>query len=180
MLAELLAILSALFFGSSSVFLKKGLRFTDIASGAFFSTIVQTIIVWILTLLLVPFNIFFSAALLLFVLSGVFVSFVGVQLIFIAVDKVGVSISYPIASTSPLYATLAAVILLKEQITTLLGIGTIQSLLESFFFLTKRREERHRKKSELLRHCRLLLCMLFPRYLEKWALIRLIPQVFRF
>ena len=141
MLAELLAILSALFFGSSSVFLKKGLRFTDIASGAFFSTIVQTIIVWILTLLLVPFNIFFSAALLLFVLSGVFVSFVGVQLIFIAVDKVGVSISYPIASTSPLYATLAAVILLKEQITTLLGIGTIL-VVTGVVFLSYKKERR--------------------------------------
>ena len=147
MLAELLALSSALFFGLSSVFLKKGLRFTDISSGAFFSTIIQTIIVWISTLLFVPFNIFFSAALLLFVLSGVFVSFVGVQLIFIAVDRVGVSITYPIASTSPFYATLAAVILLKEQITILLGIGTIL-VVTGVAFLSYKKEGR--KKQEKL------------------------------
>lgn len=139
MLVELLALLSAFVFASSSIILKKGLRFSDVTSAAFFSTIIQTIITWIPVLLFVPFNLLFNEVALLFVLSGVFVSFVGVQLTFIAVDRAGVSITYPIIATSPFYSTLAAVILLEEQITIFVGVGTIL-IVTGVFLLSYRKE----------------------------------------
>jgi len=125
MLAELLALLASFIFASSSILLKKGLKFADVTSAAFFSTIIQTIIIWIPALLFVPFNLLFSEANLLFILSGAFTSFVGVQLTFIAVDRAGVSIAYPIIATQPLYSTLIAAMLLREQITIFIGVGTV-------------------------------------------------------
>jgi uncharacterized membrane protein len=125
MLVELLALLASLIFAFSSIFLKRGLKFTDVTSAAFFSTIIQTITTWIAVLLFVPLNLLFNEADFLFVLSGIFVSFVGVQLTFVAVDRAGVSIAYPIIATQPFYSAMIAAILLKEQITIFIGVGTI-------------------------------------------------------
>jgi len=125
--AILFALLSALIWGSAPVLFKLGLR-GDVSpiSGIFIHNLTATIFAF-LTLLAVKENpLGYPIKELLTVALGGFVSgFLGLLVYYKAIKVGNVSIVAPIASTSPLFSTLLAIIILGESFTLTKFGGTI-------------------------------------------------------
>lgn len=125
--AILFALLSALIWGSAPVLFKLGLR-GDVSpiSGIFIHNLTATVFAFI-TLLAVKENpIGYPVKELLMVALGGFVSgFLGLLVYYKAIKVGHVSIVAPIASSSPLFSTLLAIIILGESFTLTKFVGTI-------------------------------------------------------
>lgn len=125
--AILFALLSAFIWGSASVLFKLGLR-GDVSpiSGIFIHNLTATVFAF-LTLLAVKENpVGYPVKELLTVALGGFVSgFLGLLVYYKAIKVGYVSIVAPIASSSPLFSTLLAIIILGESFTLTKFIGTI-------------------------------------------------------
>jgi len=125
--AILFALLSALIWGSAPVLFKLGLR-GDVSpiSGIFIHNLTATIFAF-LTLLAVKENpLGYPIKELLTVALGGFVSgFLGLLVYYKAIKVGNVSIVAPIASSSPLFSTLLAIIILGESFTLTKFGGTI-------------------------------------------------------
>ncbi len=112
----MLAGVSAICFGSALVTAKFGLRTVDARSGAAISIPTATA----LLVLAAPFALdvsgFTLAAALIFAAVGIFFPAVVTLLTFAANDRLGPSVTGTVSSTAPLFALLAAVLLLGERI----------------------------------------------------------------
>lgn len=127
-MALLLACLSALGFGVALVTSKLGLRSLDARSGAAISIPTATL----LFLVAAPFALtasgFTLRAALLFVLVGLFFPAVVTLLTFQSNDRLGPTVTGSVSSAAPLFALVAAALLLGEDVppkATLASIGVV-------------------------------------------------------
>ena len=125
MTAEVIALLAALFFALANILSRKGLQDCDPVSAAAISVLFQTIILGVAAVFFVPINLFFSGVVLVFIFTGFLSAFLGAQLEFLALDKIGASITSSITSVSPLFTSILAVVILAERPTMFTAIGTI-------------------------------------------------------
>ena len=111
-----LAGVSALFFGTALVTAKSGLRTLDARAGAAISIPTATV----LLLLAAPFTVdapsFSMTAALLFALVGLFFPALVTLITFAANDRLGPSLTGTVSSTAPLFALVAAFLILGERI----------------------------------------------------------------
>lgn len=125
MIAEILAILSAAFTAMNTISIRKGLRNSNPISGLFVSTIVMTVCLWVLAsanLLVTRFSLF---GILAFVMDGILGTALARSLMFVAVEKVGASVTTSVLASRSLFGAIFAIILLHEELTALLLLGTI-------------------------------------------------------
>lgn len=125
MLAQILAISSAAFTAMNTISIRRGLINSNPISGLFVSTIVMTVCLWTLTatnLLNEHFSLFGALA---FVMDGVLGTALARLLMFIAVEKVGASVTTSVLSSRSLFGAIFAIILLHEELTALLLLGTL-------------------------------------------------------
>jgi uncharacterized membrane protein len=125
MIAEILAILSAAFTAMNTISIRKGLRNSNPISGLFVSTIVLTACLWVLAsanLLVTRFSLF---GILAFVMDGILGTALARSLMFVAVEKVGASVTTSVLASRSLFGAIFAIILLHEELTALLLLGTI-------------------------------------------------------
>jgi len=119
-----LAILAALFYGLANIFVRKGLVESNYISASFMLTIIGNIVFWTLTFLFVPLNFINPMAIALFVLSGMLAPTLARLFSLLAIERVGVSIKASIFATYPVFGSIGAVILLREQPTIGIQVGT--------------------------------------------------------
>ncbi len=129
MTAEAIALLAALFFALANILSRKGLQNCDPVSAAALSVLFQTIILGVAAVFFVPVNLFFSGIVLVFIFTGFLSAFLGAQLEFLALNKIGASITSSITSASPLFTSVAAVIVLAERPTVFTAIGTLSIVI---------------------------------------------------
>jgi uncharacterized membrane protein len=137
MTPELIALIAALFFAVTSILSKKGLETSDPTSAATLCVLFQAIILAVAAIVFVPVNLFFNGAVLIFILSGFLSAFAGARLEFLALNKVGASVTSSLTSVSPLFATIAAVVLLSERPTVFTAIGTCSIVIGVVFLCLK-------------------------------------------
>jgi uncharacterized membrane protein len=125
---------AALCFSIAHIFIRRGLVESNAMTGSFISLSTTAAVLW----LLFPF--FASAAdlwtpvSLIFVAAGIFAPGIGRTMSYIGIEKIGVARSVPIANSSPIFASIFAVIFLAEIwvpqniIGTLLVIGGVIAL----------------------------------------------------
>lgn len=121
MIAELLALFSALFYGVRGIFIKKGLRDSNPLSAALVSMLMSSITQSILLIFSFPSSIIMDAFLFFF-LSGVFIC-VTTVLNPIGIHKLGVSINTPVQGSYPMFSTIMAIIVLREVLSPLVYVG---------------------------------------------------------
>ncbi len=112
----MLAGVSAICFGSALVTAKLGLRSIDARSGAAISIPTATALLIIAAPFALDASGFTLAAAFIFAAIGVFFPAVVTLLTFAANDRLGPSVTGTVSSTAPLFALLAAVLLLGERI----------------------------------------------------------------
>jgi len=115
-LALLLAILSAFCFGAGMLTSRVGLRFLDARSGAALSIPTATLLFALATPFTVELSAFNLVAALIFAAVGLFYPAVVTLLTFRSNEELGPTVTSAISGTAPLFAMLAAALLLGEQV----------------------------------------------------------------
>jgi drug/metabolite transporter (DMT)-like permease len=111
-----LAGVSALFFGTALVTAKLGLRTLDARAGAAISIPTATVLLLVAAPFTVDASAFSMTAALLFALVGLFFPALVTLITFAANDRLGPSLTGTVSSTAPLFALVAAFLILGERI----------------------------------------------------------------
>lgn len=120
-LAIVLALLMALITASSNVVLKKGFFKVDPFIAVYFSVIISTVLLWILTFLFVPKSFFLNyKAIIVFAAIGSFAPTLVRTWTYYGIHKLGAGRAAPLRAMTPFFATIMAILFLKE--TPRLGI----------------------------------------------------------
>lgn len=116
MTALILAVLAALCFGAGMISSRIGLRHVDARTGAAISIPTATLLFVIAAPFTVELSAFSLVAALIFALVGLFYPALVTLLTFRANEELGPTVTSAISGTAPLFAMLAAALLLGEQI----------------------------------------------------------------
>jgi drug/metabolite transporter, DME family len=119
----------ALCFSIAHILIRRGLIESNAMTGSFISLSMSAVLLWILLPFFAPLSALWSPAVLIFVIAGIFAPGIGRTLSYVGIEKIGVARSVPIANSSPIFASIFAVIFLAEAwvpqniVGTLLVIG---------------------------------------------------------
>ncbi len=119
------SIVSAFFYGVSDFIIRLGLRHSNARSAVLFSTASGLLAPFIIALFTVRLGQFASWALVYFILAGIIGSFIGRYLLYVGIEKLGVSIASPLANIRPLFGAIIAVLILGEKLTVSIAGATI-------------------------------------------------------
>lgn len=123
MLAIGLGLFSSFWFAFSMVLINRGVLSVDYFRGLLMNLGVNALFLWVYVALFIGEMAPWRSAHLLFVIVGIFVPGVARYFIFKGMERLGASISSCLTNSTPLFATLIAVAVLRERpsITNLLG-----------------------------------------------------------
>ncbi len=123
--ALLLAIFSAFCFGAGMITSRIGLRHLDARSGAAVSIPTATLLFVIATPFTVELSAFNLAAALIFAAVGLFYPAMVTLLTFRSNEELGPTVTSAISGTAPLFAMLAAALLLGEQVPAQAAVAAV-------------------------------------------------------
>jgi uncharacterized membrane protein len=109
------ALQAGLFFACSHVLIRRGLVTSNAITASLISLSATALISWILALLRIPLENFWTHTVWYFVLAGVFAPGLGRTLTYIGIERVGVARSVPVVNSSPLFASVLATFVLGEE-----------------------------------------------------------------
>lgn len=121
----------AVCFSIAHILIRRGLVESNAMTGSFISLTMSAVVLWCALPFFVPFSALWNPAALIFIAAGVFAPGIGRTLSYIGIEKIGVARSVPIANSSPIFASIFAVIFLGESwvlqniLGTLLVIGGV-------------------------------------------------------
>jgi DME family drug/metabolite transporter len=121
---ELLSLFTAVCYGASAVFTRKGMRDSNPMTGAVVAAFIQVVVLLGLILAYPPLRIDWTAV-AFFVASGILASTLGRLLNFMSIERLGVPVSASIIGSSPLFSTLFAVIAIGESVALTTVLGTV-------------------------------------------------------
>jgi DME family drug/metabolite transporter len=121
--APVFALVAALGFAASGVFLKRALQHATALTAAVISVMFTAGFVWLLAALSAPLATIASPAILPFFLAGLAAPGLARLALFQGVDRIGVARSAAITSTTPLFAVTLAVLFLGERPSAVLLVG---------------------------------------------------------
>jgi DME family drug/metabolite transporter len=114
-MAEYFSLQAALCFATSHILIRRGLKTSNALTGAFVSLGMTALILGLLVLFATPLSSFQTPAVWYFLAAGIFAPGLGRTLTYVGIEKVGVARSVPISNSSPMFASLLAVLLLEER-----------------------------------------------------------------
>jgi uncharacterized membrane protein len=120
---------AALCFSIAHILIRRGLVESNAMTGSFISLSMSALGAWLLVPFVAPLSALWTPASLIFVIAGIFAPGIGRTLSYVGIEKIGVARSVPIANSSPIFASIFAVIFLAEAwvlqniVGTLLVIG---------------------------------------------------------
>ena len=120
----LLALLSALFNASATILIRQGLQHANAHTGYWINLVVGVAGLWLAVFILTPDDIFSLNALPYFIVAGLVGTVGGRFTRFLAIDKVGASVAAPIINLNPFISAGLAIVLLGEQVTVPILVGT--------------------------------------------------------
>ncbi len=150
MAAEILALSAAFFFALSNVLISKGLDKGTILQAVFVSLLVNTAVLWTLSLAFVDLQLFMTTAIIWFILAGILAPGLGRVFNFSAINHLGVSISSPIIGLSPLFSVFVSIVFLKEPFSLLIFGGVFLIILGIYILTLGRNHKKFDKKYLLL------------------------------
>jgi drug/metabolite transporter, DME family len=105
---------AALCFSIAHILIRRGLVESNALTGSFISLGMTAILLWLLAPFFVPLEELWRPAVLIFFVAGVFAPGIGRTLSYTGIEKIGVARSVPIVNSSPIFASIFAVIFLSE------------------------------------------------------------------
>ena len=105
---------AALCFSIAHIFIRRGLVGSNAMTGSFISLSMSAAILWLLLPFFAPLSALWTPVSLVFVMAGIFAPGIGRTLSYVGIEKIGVARSVPIANSSPIFASVFAVVFLAE------------------------------------------------------------------
>ena len=124
-MAEYFSFQAALCFSIAHIMIRRGLVDSNAMTGAFISLSMSAGILWVLLLFMIPLTALWTPGVLYFVAAGIFAPGIGRTLSYIGIERIGVARSVPIVNSSPIFASIFAVLFLGEVWAGQNIIGTI-------------------------------------------------------
>jgi len=149
-MAEYFALQAALCFSLSHILIRRGLVTSNAITGSAISIAVSAVTLWILVPFFVPLASFFTHAIWYFIVGGVFAPGLGRTLTYMGIERIGVARSVPISSSSPIVASLLAVLLIGESWSRLNFIGTSLVICGVFILSRSQTTQRPWRKADLI------------------------------
>jgi uncharacterized membrane protein len=115
----------ALCFSIAHIFIRRGLVGSNAMTGSFISLSMSAAILWLLLPFFAPLSALWTPVSLVFVLAGIFAPGIGRTLSYVGIEKIGVARSVPIANSSPIFASVFAVLFLAEAWVPQNIVGTL-------------------------------------------------------
>ncbi|HEY7554860.1 MAG TPA: EamA family transporter [Candidatus Binatia bacterium] len=106
---------AALCFSIAHILIRRGLVESNALTGSFISLAMSAVVSWALVPFFVSPSQVWIPAVLVFVTAGIFAPGIGRTLSYVGIEKIGVARSVPIANSSPIVASIFAVIFLGES-----------------------------------------------------------------
>ena len=106
---------AALCFSIAHILIRRGLVESNALTGSFISLTISAVVSWALVPFFVSLSSFWLPAVLIFMAAGIFAPGIGRTLSYVGIEKIGVARSVPIANSSPIVASIFAVIFLGES-----------------------------------------------------------------
>lgn len=125
MLAEIIAIFSAMGWAGDAVFVRLGTRKSNIFAAMLISYAVSIALVWIYLLATTSLDFLRSPAMVFFLISGCLQPLFARALYYEGFSRIGVARAGPLRGAEPFFATAIAVTLLHEHPTLPVYIGTV-------------------------------------------------------
>ena len=125
------ALQASLCFSIAHILIRRGLVESNAITGSFISLSMSAVLLWLAVPFFAPLSALWNPAALIFVVAGIFAPGIGRTLSYVGIERIGVARSVPIANSSPIFASIFAVVFLAEAwvlqnvIGTLLVIGGV-------------------------------------------------------
>jgi DME family drug/metabolite transporter len=116
---------AALCFSIAHIFIRRGLVGSNAMTGSFISLSMSAAILWLLLPFFAPLSALWTPDTFVFVLAGIFAPGIGRTLSYVGIEKIGVARSVPIANSSPIFASVFAVLFLAEAWVPQNIVGTL-------------------------------------------------------
>lgn len=116
---------AALCFSIAHIFIRRGLVGSNAMTGSFISLSMSAAILWLLFPFFAPLSALWTPVSLVFVMAGIFAPGIGRTLSYVGIEKIGVARSVPIANSSPIFASIFAVLFLAEAWVPQNIVGTL-------------------------------------------------------
>ena len=104
----------ALCFSIAHILIRRGLVGSNAMTGSFISLSMSAAVLWLLFPFFAPLSALWTPVSLIFIVAGIFAPGIGRTLSYVGIEKIGVARSVPIANSSPIFASIFAVIFLAE------------------------------------------------------------------
>lgn len=105
---------AALCFSIAHIFIRRGLVESNAMTGAFISLAMSAGVLWCLVPFFVPLSAIWTPWIGIFILAGILAPGIGRTLSYVGIERIGVARSVPIVNSSPIFASVFAVIFLGE------------------------------------------------------------------
>lgn len=105
---------AAFCFSIAHILIRRGLVESNAITGSFISLSMTAAVLWLLLPFFVPLSELWNPAVMLFAAAGVFAPGIGRTLSYLGIERIGVSRSVPIVNSSPIFASIFAVVFLGE------------------------------------------------------------------
>lgn len=125
----LFGLLAAFFFAAHSVAVKGGMKGSNPMTATLISSVSNTVFLWVVAVLFLPFDIFFNKGLIYLCIAGILTPSLARIFMYTGIEKVGVSITASIKETAQFFAAFVAIIFLEEQISIAIGVATIMTIM---------------------------------------------------
>lgn len=139
MFAEIIAILSAMGWAGDSIFVRFGLRRSNIFAAMFMSYAVSITCMWSYLIATTSLEFLRSPAMIYYIISGCLQPILARALFYEGINRIGVARAGPLRGTEPLFGTAAAVLFLGEQPGMIVFFGTVL-IVASVWLITGKQE----------------------------------------
>jgi len=137
--AHALALAGALCSAAATIAFRQGLRYSNTSAGLWINLTVGVVCVWIAILFTVPVSAMHAQALPFFIASGLLGTVAGRFFRFKGIEKVGAPVAAAINNLHPFISTGLAILLLGEQVTLPIFLGTCVIVLGTILLSTSGR-----------------------------------------
>jgi len=125
LIGEIYAILTALLRGYAVVPVRKGLKYSTPSTSAIIYLLINTTILWAITLYNNSFKLPLADGFIYFVLAGITAPGIATRFRDISITRIGIILTTPIVSTNTLLSMVIAVFFLGEKLTPNLAAGAL-------------------------------------------------------
>ena len=119
------ALIASFNFAVSHILIRRGLAQSNPLAGFAISILISAVALWSMVAVTLPLSVFWTHAIWYFAVGGLFASGLGRWLVYVSIDRLGVARSIPVISTTPMFASILAVILVGEHWTLGAFFGTV-------------------------------------------------------